>query len=180
MVMTRKDGRPAKAREFAKSREFTGRHMLGVMCAFFGVIIAVNLTMATFARTSWSGLVVQNTYVASQEFNRKAAEGRAQAALGFTPAFSIEDGVLRFALADAGGQPVRLESGVATLHRPVGAADDAEVALAASADGGLEAALDVADGAWIVVVRATAAAGAGLERPYIEARRVQLRGGSVR
>lgn len=172
--------RSAKAPEFTRGREFTGRHMLAVMIAFFGVIIAVNLTMAGFARTSWSGLVVKNSYVAGQEFNRKAEEGRAQAALGFTPAFSITDGVLRFALADAAGQPVRLESGVATLHRPVGDADDTQAALTAGSDGGLEAALGVADGAWIVEVRATAAAEAGLERPYVETRRVQLRGGSAR
>ena len=60
----------------ARPREFTGKHMLVIMFAFFGVIIAVNLTMATFAHTSWSGLVVQNSYVAGQHFNRKAEEGR--------------------------------------------------------------------------------------------------------
>ena len=42
------------------------------MLAFFGVIIAVNVVMATLASTSWTGLVVENSYVASQEFNRKA------------------------------------------------------------------------------------------------------------
>ncbi|ESY87148.1 FixH family protein, partial [Mesorhizobium sp. LNHC229A00] len=67
-----------------KPREFTGRHMLAIIPAFFGVVIAVNLTMATLANTSWTGLVVENTYVASQQFNRKAEEGRAQAALGWT------------------------------------------------------------------------------------------------
>ena len=61
-----------------RSREFTGRHMLVIMVAFFSVIIAVNLTMAFFARSSWTGAVVENTYVASQQFNRKAAEGRAR------------------------------------------------------------------------------------------------------
>ena len=55
-----------------KPAEFTGRHMLAIMLAFFGVIIAVNLVMATLASKSWTGLVVKNTYVASQQFNRKA------------------------------------------------------------------------------------------------------------
>ena len=50
---------------------FSGRHMLLTMLAFFGVIIGVNLTMAWFARSSWTGLVVENSYVASQEFNAK-------------------------------------------------------------------------------------------------------------
>ncbi|TGV41583.1 cytochrome oxidase, partial [bacterium M00.F.Ca.ET.168.01.1.1] len=40
-----------------KPREFTGRHMLVIILAFFGVVIAVNLTMATLASTSWTGLV---------------------------------------------------------------------------------------------------------------------------
>ncbi|ESZ68246.1 hypothetical protein X726_32300 [Mesorhizobium sp. L103C105A0] len=72
-----------------KPREFTGRHMLATVLAFFGVVIAVNLTMATLANTSWTGLVVENTYVASQQFNKKAEEGRAQAALGWTGQLTI-------------------------------------------------------------------------------------------
>jgi nitrogen fixation protein FixH len=163
----------------AKTGEFTGKHMLAIMLAFFGVIIAVNLTMATFARTSWSGLVVQNSYVAGQHFNRLAAEGREQAALGWTPSFSVSDGVLRFSLADAKGEPVRLESGNAELRRPVGDAQDAQVALQAQGDG-LEAALGVADGAWIVEIHAVADAEAGLERPWRETRRIQITGGSAR
>ena len=45
---------------------FTGFHMLACMIVFFGVIVAVNLTMATLASQSWTGLVVKNSYVASQ------------------------------------------------------------------------------------------------------------------
>ena len=52
-----------------KQGEFTGRHMAIIMVAFFGVIIAVNLTMATLASRSWTGLVVKNSYVESQKFN---------------------------------------------------------------------------------------------------------------
>ena len=163
----------------AKDREFTGRHMLAIMFAFFGVIIAVNLTMATFARTSWAGRVVPNTYVASQEFNRKAEAGREQAALGWKAELSIGGGVLRFALADAAGKPVELTGGTATLHRPVGAADDMEVALAA-AGGAIEAPLAAEDGAWIVEVHAIPAPDAGFDRPYRETRRIQLRGGATR
>lgn len=163
-------------RPSAKAREFTGKHMLAVMLAFFGVIVAVNLTMATFARTSWSGLVVKNSYVAGQEFNRKAGEAREQAALGWTPEFSVTGGVLRFALADAEGRPLRLEGGTVALRRPVGDADDAEIALAATSDG-LEAPLGVTDGAWIVELHAVVA---GMDRPWRETRRIQLREGSAR
>ena len=161
----------------AKAGEFTGKHMLAIMLAFFGVIIAVNLTMATFARTSWSGLVVQNSYVAGQHFNRMAEEGREQAARGWRPSFAVEAGVLRFSLVDAEGRTVRLQGGIASLRRPVGDADDAEVSLLARGDG-LEAVLNVGDGAWIVEIHAVAET--GLERPWRETRRVQLRGGNTR
>jgi nitrogen fixation protein FixH len=49
--------------------EFTGKHMAVVMCAGFGIVIAVNLTMAAFATSTFGGVVVENSYVASQKFN---------------------------------------------------------------------------------------------------------------
>ncbi|MBX4975304.1 cation transporter, partial [Rhizobium lentis] len=66
----------------ASHRGFTGLHMLLATSAFFAVVIAVNVTMAFYASSSWSGLVVENTYVASQEFNRKAAAMKAMATSG--------------------------------------------------------------------------------------------------
>jgi nitrogen fixation protein FixH len=73
---------------------FTGWHMLGVMLAMFGTIIAVNFTMATFAVRTFGGTVVDNSYVASQEFNGWLAQARAQKQLGW--AISVdEDGTHR-------------------------------------------------------------------------------------
>lgn len=163
--------------------EFTGRHMLMIMCAFFGVIIAVNLTMATFARTSWSGLVVQNSYVAGLEINDKIAEGRRQAGLGWSPAIMLEEGVLRFSLVDENGESVPLEGGVASLRRPVGDADDMSLTLVAVTDV-LEAPVTIADGAWIIEIHADVAADkaaqAGLAHPYRETQRIHLRGGKIK
>ena len=50
-------------------RRFTGYHMAAILVAFFGVIIAVNMVMATLATRTFGGVVVENSYVASQEFN---------------------------------------------------------------------------------------------------------------
>ena len=36
-----------------------GRHMLLIILGFFGVVIGVNVTMATLASKSWTGLVVE-------------------------------------------------------------------------------------------------------------------------
>jgi len=50
-------------------REFTGRHMIAVMFAGFGIVIAVNVVMASLASSTFGGVVVENSYVASQKFN---------------------------------------------------------------------------------------------------------------
>lgn len=155
--------------------EFRGRHMLAIMLAFFGVIVAVNVTMAVLANTSWTGFVVKNSHVAGREFNRKAEEGRRQAALGWTARLTISEGMVRYALADAGGAPVRPAGGTATFRRPVSDAEDTVVTLAPR-DGVLEGAVVVGDGAWIVELLVDA----GLDTPWRETRRLSLRDGALR
>jgi nitrogen fixation protein FixH len=66
-----------------KMRRFTGWHMLATMVGFFGVVIAVNVTMARIAIGSFGGVVVENSYVASQEFNGWLDAAEAQEALGW-------------------------------------------------------------------------------------------------
>jgi len=149
---------------------FTGWHMLAVMVAFFGVIIAVNLTMAFLANRSWTGFVVQNTYVASQEFNAKAAAARKQAALGWSGDLTIRDGQPRYALADREGRPVALTAVTLKFMRPVDDREDQLVTLARDGDGTFTTDLRVADGMWLVEV----AAEAGLEAPYRETRRIRV------
>ena len=157
------------------SGQFTGRHMLAIMLAFFGVVIAVNVTMAVMANTSWTGFVVKNSYIAGQQFNDRAEEGRRQAALGWSSALTIDEGRLRYALADAAGAAVRLAGGTAIFRRPVSDNEDISLALQSSGDAIVGAAA-LADGAWIVEILADA----GLDRPYRETRRLHLRGGTVR
>ena len=158
------------------SGQFTGRHMLAIMLAFFGVIIAVNVTMAVFANTSWTGFVVRNSYVAGLDFNRKTEQARRQAALGWTSEIAVADGALRFALTDADGKAVPLHRGEVTLRRPVSDAEDVTVALLPGPGGALVARLDIRDGSWI----ATVSADAGRDAPWREATRFLLRGGRTR
>lgn len=157
------------------SGEFTGRHMLVVMLAFFSVIIAVNVIMAMFARSSWTGFVVENSYVASQQFNEKARQGRAQAALGWTSTLAIAEGRIRYGLADASGKVVAVAGGTATFRRPAYASEDQSVPLSREADGALGAARPIRDGIWIVEFLVEA----GLDRPFRETRRLVVRNGAL-
>ncbi|WP_421718486.1 FixH family protein [Algiphilus sp.] len=71
---------------------FTGWHFLAIILAFFCVIISVNLFMAWNATNSWTGLVVKNSYVASQHFNEVTAEKRRQLAMGWKGGARIQRG----------------------------------------------------------------------------------------
>lgn len=51
------------------TRPITGWHAAAALVAFFGVVVAVNLVMATFATRTFGGVVVENSYVASQKYN---------------------------------------------------------------------------------------------------------------
>lgn len=62
---------------------FTGHHMLAIMIAFFGVVIVVNVVMARFAVSTFTGEVVENGYVASQHFNRWLDEAHREQGLGW-------------------------------------------------------------------------------------------------
>lgn len=159
----------------ARNRELTGRHVLIIMLAFFGVIIAVNLTNAFLASRSWTGSVVENTYVASQQFNRKAAEGRAQAALGWNSSLSIAGGKISYRLTDAAGKPVAVKTATADFRRPTYASEDQSVTLTPQPDGALAAPVNLRDGLWIVEVHAEA----GLAHPYRDTRRLTLRNGAI-
>ena len=80
------------------TRRFTGWHFTAIITAFFGVVITVNLTMAVFATRTFGGVVVENSYVASQKYNDWLAAAKRQQKL----AWSIEpalDGQRRVTIA---------------------------------------------------------------------------------
>lgn len=72
------------------NRRFSGRHMTVILVAFFGVVVAVNLTMATFATRTFGGVVVDNSYVASQKYNHWLDAARKQRQLGWTVEPSLD------------------------------------------------------------------------------------------
>jgi nitrogen fixation protein FixH len=102
-------------------RKFTGRHALMLFVGAFGVIIAVNITLAYSAISTFPGLEVKNGYIASQEFDRRRA---AQEALGWTVDVQQTGGLVIMAITDATGDPVRAAQIDATIGRATERADD--------------------------------------------------------
>ncbi|MCW5721749.1 MAG: FixH family protein [Devosia sp.] len=136
----------------ATPKPFTGYHFLFIIVAFFGVIIAVNLTLAIASSRTWTGLVVQNSYVEGQRFNDIQQAVAAQKAAGWTLATAYQDGEIVFQALDAEGRPLILDDISAFVRRPVGGHDDTTVPLALSGDVYVGA-LPLTAGVWDITVR---------------------------
>ncbi|WP_156256458.1 FixH family protein [Sandarakinorhabdus oryzae] len=124
---------------------FSGRAFLAVMVGFFGVVIAVNITMARLASSTFGGTVVDNSYVASQAFNGWLAQARAQDRLGWATPVAL----------DAARHVVIIVPGVSfvaqgTAHHPLGRAPDVPLAFAADGAGKLVSTTPLPAGRWQV------------------------------
>jgi nitrogen fixation protein FixH len=84
------------------TRQIKGVHLLLMMVAFFGVVIAVNATMATFATRTFGGTVVDNSYVASQQFNTWLARAEAQRRTGASISLAVTDRIVTVDARSAG------------------------------------------------------------------------------
>ncbi len=136
------------------TRTFTGWHMAAITISFFAVIIAVNLTLAVFASTSWTGLVVANSYVASQRFNQDAEIARQQQALGWQMNLTFNRGLAKIAILDRDNQPLPGLNMRAILQRPTDEAGDQVLKLHEAGAGIYMANTTIGSGVWVVDVTA--------------------------
>ena len=143
----------------ANKGEFTGRHMALLAVSFFGVIISVNVGMAVVSQTSWTGLVVENSYVASQEFEEKRIAHEKQLAAGWQSSFTYEAGVAQLIVRDGAGNPVDLGPVSLLINRPVGGHDDSNLSPPRAADGTYSAPVTLGDGVWEAMATAATSTG---------------------
>ena len=134
------------------AKPFTGRHMLAITLSFFGVVIGVNGYMAYSSSRTWTGLVVENSYVESQKFDATQKRMAEQKALGWQFEFAFEAGEVRFAILDRDGAPLELGAVTLTVRRPVGGHDDRTADMALNDDGTYSAALSLLPGSWDAIV----------------------------
>lgn len=103
-------------------RTFTGGHFAAIMVAFFGLIVTVNLVMARMAGATFGGVVVDNSYVASQHFNRWLDQAASERAMGWKADMRREaDDRLTVDVAGLSDSPGSL---TAVARHPLGRAPD--------------------------------------------------------
>lgn len=133
-------------------KQLTGRHVLAMLLAFFGIIIAVNTVMAYLANSTWSGLVVENGYVASQSFDKDLAKAKAQEALGWDVGFSFNRSGIRLTFLDSKGEAIESLAITGKLERTVTDKEDQALTFTHMGGGVYSAPARLARGLWEVEV----------------------------
>ncbi len=120
--------------------------MTAILVAGFGVVIAVNLLMARLAVTTFGGEVVENSYVASQEFNRWLDDAERDQALGWEAhASRLDDGRVSVVFTSAASAPVEL---TAIARHPLGRLPDRGMSFERTGPGHFTSTGKLAGGRW--------------------------------
>lgn len=134
----------------------TGRKVLLILAAFFGVMLGVNFVMATYAVKTYSGLDSDKPYDSGLAYNREVEAARAQAALGWTvditrtPAGPATQ--LTVSVRDRDGRPVTGLDVSAHFYYPATRKLDREAVATPIAEGVYAAAATLSRGRWEVEV----------------------------
>jgi nitrogen fixation protein FixH len=128
----------------------TGHHVAAIFVAFFAVVIAVNIGMAVAASRTFGGLVVENSYVASQKFNGWLKEARTERALGWAVLTSRRpDDRVEVRLSAPGASLDGAQVSATVLH-PLGRAPERALEFRQTGNGLFESVQPLPAGRWIV------------------------------
>lgn len=150
-------------------RELNGTHVWLMLGAFFGITIAVNVVMSSYAIRTFSGEDVSTPYIRGLAYNETLRERASQAALGWKVTIDAVRGdtktaTLNVRILDKDGSAKSSLNVTATLRRPTNAALDRKVSLNAAGDGVYRVdTADVEAGQWDVIVSAKDGDGAVFE-----------------
>ncbi|RUS59814.1 nitrogen fixation protein FixH [Pseudorhodobacter sp. E13] len=132
--------------------KLTGGRVFGIVALFFGVIIGANLMLANRAVSTFPGLEVANSYVASQAFD---ADRSAQLDLGWSlvPEYDAAAKQLRLNFTDKAGYPAEVTGLTVLVGRATEARDDSRPEFVREA-GVFVAPLDLPAGKWMMQIEA--------------------------
>jgi len=157
-------------------RRLTGRKVLAMLIAFFGVVIGVNVTMAKLAIKTLPGTEVDSAYTASLGYEKEILAARDQSARNWKVDAHIERlaggaALLQVEARDRDGRPVTGLKFQGRFERPADKRADLAIALAEVGIGIYRGRLDaVAPGQWDLVLEGDNASG----RMFLSKNRVLL------
>jgi nitrogen fixation protein FixH len=139
--------------------QLTGRHVLAWLGGFFLVMFAANGALIYFALHTLHGEALENSYDASQAFNRRIAEARAQDERGWkadvlTRAEGAGERVM-VEIHDRDGAPISDLTVTARFEHPFDAGQDRSAALVSDGANYEGVASPVGRGRWTLVIEAS-------------------------
>ncbi|HZP21748.1 MAG TPA: FixH family protein [Bauldia sp.] len=136
----------------APARQLTGRNVLALLVAFFGVVIVINVFMMSAAIRTFGGVDVPSSYEAGRAFEKEVAKAAAQAGRDWRVDEDLSaaggDRVLTVRILDAGGTPITGVQVRAKLAHPVDERQDVELAMSEEESGVYRGRGLVAAGVW--------------------------------
>lgn len=161
----------------AAPKPLTGRKVLVMLVAFFGIVIGVNATMMKLAISTLPGTEVDNPYTEGLRYERQIMAAHEQAARKWQVDAHIErsaggGAMVQVQARDAGGRPMTGLKFQGRLERPTDKRADLAVELAEVGIGIYRGnAAAVAPGQWDLVLEGDAKGG---ERVFMSVNRVVL------
>jgi nitrogen fixation protein FixH len=137
---------------------FTGRHFSAIIVAFFAVVVGINFMMAYLASSTFGGVVVENSYVAGQHFNRWLDQAEQEKALGWKAEVS-RLGDNRIAIVLIGAPTSGVTLGAVARH-PLGRMADRKLRFVPAGAGRFVSEQPLPVGRWRLRIEADSATGA--------------------
>lgn len=137
-----------------------GWHVAAGVCAFFAVVIGVDMSFAVMAYRTHPGQVSVTPYEDGLLYDKHISQQRAQARLGWRATAAAAPGVVILEFADRGNQPVPHLAVTAKLERPATEAGRITPKFRETAPGRYEASVGGITGAWDVSAEARGPSGA--------------------
>lgn len=146
---------------FRQPGELTGRRVLAMLVAFFGVVMLVNLAMVKAAISTFGGVDTRSSYEAGLAFKAEEARAKAQRTRDWRVSEHLSASgpsqVLTVDIRDDAGKPVAGMEVAARLAHPVDERRDVTVALSETIPGTYRATAEIPSGVWrldLAVMRA--------------------------
>lgn len=141
------------------SEKLTGRHVLAWLGGFFLVMFAANGALIYFALHTLHGEGLENSYDASQAFNKRIAAARAQDERGWkadvlTRAEGAGERVM-VEFHDRNGAPISDLAVTARFQHPFDAAQDRNATLVSDGDNYEGVAAPIGHGRWTLIIEAS-------------------------
>jgi nitrogen fixation protein FixH len=145
-----------------KTMTLKGWHVLALLLAFFGAVLAVNVVFITKALHSYPGEYEPKSYAQGLKYNAILRDRDAQNALGWRAEAGLSPGAngaaaISIRLFDRAGAPIKGAHIEGVLRRPVDAHLDHALSFTEVSDGAYAApAPPLAEGQWTLHARARA------------------------